>query len=81
MRSSLPSRGAWVEIGSRYRGFGQTRSLPSRGAWVEMSREIFISVHTRSLPSRGAWVEIEDIVFYLACEMRRSPRGERGLKF
>ena len=34
-----------------------------------------------SLPSRGAWIEILDHVLKMGGIIRRSPRGERGLKF
>ena len=34
----------------------------------------------RSLPSRGAWIEIETFGGEWINTLRRSPRGERGLK-
>ena len=35
----------------------------------------------KSLPSRGAWIEISIFMFPLWLMSRRSPHGERGLKF
>ena len=35
--SSLPSRGAWIEIHENRRLSRNARSLPSRGAWIEMA--------------------------------------------
>ena len=57
--SSLPVRGAWVEMAKIRLSGTSTQSLPVRGAWVEISGflplyNLFIS----SLPVRGAWVEI-----------------------
>ena len=78
---SLPVRGAWVEM-SPPRGVRVLcRSLPVQGAWVEMDalvRHIFPSV---SLPVRGAWVEISKPQSIDVIKPRRSPCGERGLKF
>ena len=79
---SLPSRGAWIEIGGYQAGRGRgVKSLPSRGAWIEIR---FSARQSRtaaaSLPSRGAWIEIltDEAIIYM--EGRRSPHGERGLK-
>ena len=33
---SLPSRGAWIEMGSRCPTCAGVPSLPSRGAWIEI---------------------------------------------
>ena len=35
----------------------------------------------KSLPSRGAWIEINESAREAREQKRRSPRGERGLKF
>ena len=35
---SLPTRGAWIEIGSDGRSSQQMASLPTRGAWIEIRR-------------------------------------------
>ena len=56
---SLPSRGAWIEIGVLVTCSPAAGSLPSRGAWIEIFR--FCQWHkitSESLPSRGAWIEI-----------------------
>ena len=34
-----------------------------------------------SLPTRGAWIEISVVICWMDTPMRRSPHGERGLKF
>ena len=102
---SLPSRGAWIEIGSPGVGPGLVGSLPSRGAWIEMgpllclvrdgkqaslpSRGAWIEIYNNgekycivvSLPSRGAWIEIARDPGPVRRRGRRSPHGERGLKF
>ena len=36
LEKSLPSRGAWIEIGNRLDGTQAGLSLPSRGAWIEI---------------------------------------------
>ena len=59
--SSLPSQGAWIEIGRTTAPSPEIRpSLPSRGAWIEI---LWGGVgnekqSAQSLPSRGAWIEI-----------------------
>ena len=79
---SLPSRGAWIEIIGAGQDHPALGSLPSRGAWIEIIHYRHNLTPSKSLPSRGAWIEIVDprskkqIGAY-----RRSPRGERGLKF
>ena len=57
------------------------QSLPAWGAWVEMMFLMTSCLDTKSLPAWGAWVEIRPR--YLADHPwpRRSPHGERGLKF
>ena len=79
---SLPARGAWVEITSRATRGGRSVSLPARGAWVEIRpRSCSVSWRT-SLPARGAWVEIPHLLHHERLRLeRRSPHGERGLKF
>ena len=56
-------------------------SLPARGAWIE----IFWACPNRptppSLPARGAWIEIAISPATTHARRRRSPQGERGLKF
>ena len=34
-----------------------------------------------SLPSRGAWIEIVELTGHVSMDARRSPHGERGLKY
>ena len=58
MKKSLPSRGAWIEIGVLQLLEQPNPSLPSRGAWIEMSRTKPSHCQCGSLPSRGAWIEI-----------------------
>ena len=79
---SLPVRGAWVEIYAVGKAAGLALSLPVRGAWVEISsHRAGSSVAARSLPVRGAWVEIGSRGRPLVAGARRSPCGERGLKY
>ena len=80
---SLPSRGAWIEIrrpaGRRY---AHPPSLPSRGAWIEILLSLVLTpFKAASLPSRGAWIEIWPPASRSRRRPRRSPRGERGLKW
>ena len=79
---SLPSRGAWIEIPCPPAGSPRKGSLPSRGAWIEI--QAIVGGHCEecgSLPSRGAWIEISSKPAYSISLPRRSPHGERGLKF
>ena len=79
---SLPVRGAWVEMATcPTTGLPTVRSLPVRGAWVEMARATGPSSGGLSLPVRGAWVEIAETQPGGLILRRRSPCGERGLKF
>ena len=55
-------------------------SLPSRGAWIEMAEKLERYDYKTSLPSRGAWIEMRAATASVAAGLRRSPRGERGLK-
>ena len=64
------------------RAFQALRSLPVRGAWVEMLFAFFpFALRLGSLPVRGAWVEIQRLQCKADKSARRSPCGERGLKF
>ena len=56
--ASLPVRGAWIEIPTKYRLYPRGWSLPVRGAWIEMSLPRMTSSACLSLPVRGAWIEI-----------------------
>ena len=58
-RSSLPVRGAWIEIMILLLGISRDDlSLPVRGAWIEMDSTDIEQLTKRSLPVRGAWIEI-----------------------
>ena len=80
---SLPSRGAWIEIADEVvKLIDGAVSLPSRGAWIEMAGTgAAAGIVAPSLPSRGAWIEIGRTPPTYLCPARRSPHGERGLKF
>ena len=57
-------------------------SLPSRGAWIEIPVVAALAQALQmSLPSRGAWIEIHMQRPYIPARYRRSPHGERGLKY
>ena len=42
---------------------------------------LYLAAIGASLPSRGAWIEILPAWLIIALSDRRSPRGERGLKY
>ena len=81
--SSLPARGAWIEIFNCLSNLAaRMKSLPARGAWIEIVRRNGGEVMTdESLPARGAWIEIFLVMVVRSLLTRRSPHGERGLKF
>ena len=57
-------------------------SLPTRGAWIEIEAGDPAWVDKMvSLPTRGAWIEIAVGGLIGIYTKRRSPHGERGLKF
>ena len=58
-----------------------SQSLPVRGAWIEIIHNARYITHFKSLPVRGAWIEIAGRRPLLDLEPRRSPCGERGLKY
>ena len=78
---SLPLRGAWIEIweAANHRKIGG--SLPLRGAWIEIEMKIYKILLLLSLPLRGAWIEMDYINISTPKGGRRSPYGERGLKY
>ena len=78
---SLPARGAWIEICWAEHHAQCRTSLPARGAWIEIGRWRCKRRAGRSLPARGAWIEITFGGNRLETVGRRSPHGERGLKF
>ncbi len=62
-------------------GRAEKGSLPPRGAWIEISYFSSVVCGFLSLPPRGAWIEILLIAFMVSSSPRRSPHGERGLKY
>ena len=78
---SLPSRGAWIEIGGAGSepGWGARRS-PHGERGLKLDASITALWGARSLPSRGAWIEMDLHGVQLCVGCRRSPHGERGLK-
>ena len=56
--TSLPVRGAWVEICQGAVQKNKAPSLPVRGAWVEICKDWICCCKRWSLPVRGAWVEM-----------------------
>ena len=56
-------------------------SLPVRGAWIEITKAEYKESRDVSLPVRGAWIEICLIFDPNLDTARRSPCGERGLKY
>ena len=60
----------------------QEWSLPVRGAWIEIRcLPAKRRRNLESLPVRGAWIEIRWSADLLQRRVRRSPCGERGLKW
>ena len=55
---SLPTRGAWIEMRSKFGLIRQITSLPTRGAWIEIPNKRARPCACKSLPTRGAWIEI-----------------------
>ena len=81
-RRSLPVRGAWIEIRSGQLHFWRFASLPVRGAWIEILVYGCPNIYGwMSLPVRGAWIEINPQRGGEDEGKRRSPCGERGLKW
>ena len=56
-------------------------SLPLRGAWIEIPLNSSQCFQSKSLPLRGAWIEIKEQHQIEVAKKRRSPCGERGLKY
>ena len=80
-QTSLPSRGAWIEIcWQRARSAWPSRRSPHGERGLKFrNHQIPVSLRG-SLPSRGAWIEIVSGRRQHTTERRRSPHGERGLK-
>ena len=79
--TSLPARGAWVEIPlSLYRSYPNGGRSPHGERGLKSIDKRPQKAPARSLPARGAWVEmylLSNMSLKLLC---RSPHGERGLK-
>ena len=77
--TSLPSRGAWIEIfysiKTRPRRFA---SLPSRGAWIEIILPARGAAAPGVAPLAGSVDRNEFFSLALHDVIGRSPRGERG---
>ena len=78
---SLPSRGVWIEIEMLRMRRPFRGSLPSRGVWIEIEMLRMRRPFRGSLPSRGVWIEIGQLYWKIFKLLRRSPRGECGLKY
>ena len=76
---SLPAWGAWIETKIAYLLPPYVGSLPAWGAWIETLSESQIADNLKSLPAWGAWIET-GARRWTYRRLRRSPRGERGLK-
>ena len=76
--SSLPSRGARVEIGFENVSVAPTWSLPSRGARVEIRRARVAFVPFIVAPLAGSAGRNGDFQPPISVVSGRSPRGERG---
>ena len=57
-RSSLPTRGGWIEITAWLRTEASPGSLPTRGGWIEIWAPASRSCWRSSLPTRGGWIEM-----------------------
>ena len=79
--TSLPVRGAWIEIATSSAVLPCIASLPVRGAWIEIFLSRYPVQPHRSLPVRGAWIEMICLLTSSNSPVGRSPCGERGLKF
>ena len=79
---SLSARRAWIEITLTVRNVRGEESLSARRAWIEIKADYnYESRKRRSLSARRAWIEIKGPPPVLCCNYRRSPQGERGLKY
>ena len=52
--TSLPVRGAWVEIASLMNGASERGSLPVRGAWVEIKAKLPVCCDDAVAPRAGS---------------------------
>ena len=65
--TSLPVRGAWIEICTSSPCKVGFSSLPVRGAWIEIFWHQYHNNHKASLPVRGAWIEIHVMILLRLC--------------
>ena len=65
--TSLPVRGAWIEICTSSPCKVGFSSLPVRGAWIEIFLHKYHNNHKASLPVRGAWIEIHVMILLRLC--------------
>ena len=54
MPSSLPVRGAWIEIVFAVPRAGSVESLPVRGAWIEMGDNLLYYAECQVAPRAGS---------------------------
>ena len=77
--TSLPSRGAWIEMLMQERTNSILAVAPLTGS---VDRNVISTGRQKiagmSLPSRGAWIEIRKILSLFLMPSCRSPHGERG---
>ena len=79
-RSRSPYGERGLKLRARHRLDVGLRSLSLRRAWIEISMNGVMNVSGKSLSLRRAWIEILKAAAYSPAT-RRSPYGERGLKF
>ena len=78
--SSLPVRGAWVEISAEEAVEAAVGRSPCGERGLKLSDVQNAVGSIASLPVRGAWVEIDKHAARTSGCAGRSPCGERGLK-
>ena len=80
--SSLPARGAWIEICYLVSGSSASgRRSPHGERGLKSAKARLTSGRETSLPARGAWIEMAMSDKTLLPYKGRSPHGERGLKY
>ena len=72
--TSLPVRGAWIEIIFEGVEFPANLSLPVRGAWIEIETQLNTAFRSASLPVRGAWIEIP-LITVVGAKYNVAPRA------
>ena len=78
---SLSSWRAWIEMTICTKTDNKERSLSSWRAWIEIVGMKCWKPRTPSLSSWRAWIEITSCKQSESDASRRSPHGERGLKY